>query len=58
MTCADTHDIRLVGDSYQWEGRVEIFFSGTWCTITDSNKVVRRGLCSTRMRTSDVARHM
>ena len=30
-------DIRLAGGSYQWEGRVEIFFSGTWGTITDSD---------------------
>ena len=30
-------DIRLVGGSYQWEGRVEIFISGTWGTITDSD---------------------
>ena len=29
-------DIRLVGGSYQWEGRVETFISGTWGTITDS----------------------
>ena len=29
-------DIRLIGGSYQWEGRVEIFISGTWGTITDS----------------------
>ena len=29
-------DIRLVGGSYQWEGRVEIYFFGTWGTITDS----------------------
>ena len=28
-------DIHLVGGSYQWEGRVEIFISGTWGTITD-----------------------
>ena len=30
-------DIRLVGGSYQWEGRVEIYLSETWGTITDSN---------------------
>ena len=29
-------DIRLVGGSYQWEGRVEIFIFGIWGTITDS----------------------
>ena len=29
-------DIHLEGGSYQWEGRVEIFISGTWGTITDS----------------------
>ena len=30
-------DLRLVGGSYQWEGRVEIFFAGSWGTITDSD---------------------
>ena len=28
-------DIRLIGGSYPWEGRVEIYHSGTWGTITD-----------------------
>ena len=30
-------DIRLVGGSYQWEGRVEIYMSEIWGTITDSD---------------------
>ena len=30
-------DARLIGGSYQWEGRVEIFFAGSWGTITDSD---------------------
>ena len=30
-------DIRLIGGSYPWEGRVEIYFSGTWGTISDSD---------------------
>ena len=28
-------NIRLVGGDYNWEGRVEIFYSGTWNTISD-----------------------
>ena len=30
-------DVRLVGGSYQWEGRLETFFAGSWGTITDSD---------------------
>ena len=30
-------DIRLIGGSYPWEGRVEIYSFGTWGTITDSD---------------------
>ena len=29
-------DVRLVGGAYNWEGRVEIFWSGSWGTISDS----------------------
>ena len=28
-------DIRLVGGRHLWEGRVEIFLSGVWGTISD-----------------------
>ena len=28
-------DIRLVGGRHSWEGRVEVFLSGKWGTITD-----------------------
>ena len=31
-----TGNIQLVGGSYPWEGRVEIYLSGAWGTITDS----------------------
>ena len=30
-------NIRLVGGDYNWEGRVEIFYSGTWSTIHDTS---------------------
>ena len=29
--------IRLVGGPYNWEGRVEIFWSGSWGAISDSS---------------------
>ena len=29
-------DVRLVGGAFNWEGRVEIFLSGSWGTISDS----------------------
>ena len=30
-------DIRLVEGAHNWEGRVEIFWSGSWGTISDSS---------------------
>ena len=30
-------DVRLVGGAFNWEGRVEIFLSGSWGTISDSS---------------------
>ena len=30
-------DISIVGGPHQWEGRVEIYLSGIWGTITDSD---------------------
>ena len=30
-------DIHLVGGSYNWEGRVEIYWTGTWGTISDTS---------------------
>ena len=29
--------IRLEGGDYNWEGRVEIFYSGTWSSISDTS---------------------
>ena len=40
----------MIGGSYPWEGRVEIYLSGEWGTVTDSQwtnedaQVVCRGL--------------
>ena len=40
----------MIGGSYPWEGRVEIYLSGVWGTVTDSQwtnedaQVVCRGL--------------
>ena len=28
-------DIHLVGSGYSWQGRVEIFLSGVWGTVSD-----------------------
>ena len=33
-------DIRLVGGPTNWEGRVDIFWNGTWGTIIDSQWTV------------------
>ena len=30
-------NIRLVGGSYNWEGRVEILYSGIWSSIYDTS---------------------
>ena len=39
-------DVRLVGGSYSWEGRVEIFFMGSWTTVYGSqNYVDTRVVC-------------
>lgn len=38
-------DIRLVGGSYSWEGRVEIYFSGTWGTIYEGDNYDAHVVC-------------
>ena len=30
-------DIRLVGGAYNWEGRVDIYWKGSWGTISDTS---------------------
>ena len=54
-------DIRLVGGSYQWEGRVEIFYSGTWGTISDSDWNSEDAAVACRMlgyfRPGEIAEH-
>ena len=38
-------DIRLVGGSYSWEGRVEIYLSGIWGTISSANSLGAQVVC-------------
>ena len=42
-------DIRLVNGSYNWEGRVEIYLSGVWGTVSDdfqgSNTSIAEVIC-------------
>ena len=54
-------DVRLVGGSYQWEGRVEIFYSGSWGTISDSYWTSEDAAVACRMlgyfRPGEIAEH-